>query len=201
MASDLSKQFHTIYVSTDSEQYADIAKEYGACVPSLRPHELSEDSTSSWDVVKYILKEYKKKDITFDNVMLLQPTSPLRSADDIIGAIELMKEKKADSIVSVCETEHSPLWCNTLPANLSMNNFIQADLLNRSRQQLEIYYRLNGAIYLFKSELIDTVSDLYYKKCFAYVMKKEHSIDIDDIYDFRMAEAILSEKMKHLDVE
>lgn len=188
-----SKQFETVYVSTDSNEYAKVAKEYGACVPKLRPKELSEDNTSTWDVVKYILEDYRKDGKNFDAVMLLQPTSPLRTSEDIKGAIKLMREKNADAIVSVCEAEHSPLWCNNLPENLSMNNFIQTEFSNRPRQQLDKFFRLNGAIYLLKTQIMNNVEKLYNDKCFAYVMRKEQSIDIDDIYDFRLAEIILKE--------
>lgn len=189
-----SKQFDIVYVSTDSEEYASISRAYGASVPSLRPKDLSEDQTSTWDVVKYILEEYKQKGVIFDTVMLLQPTSPLRTMNDIIVSFELFKEKDADAVVSVCETEHSPLWCNTLPEDLCMNYFLKTELSNKPRQELQKFYRLNGAIYLLKTELVDRVSELYNENCYAYVMKKEHSIDIDDIYDFRMAEAILKER-------
>lgn len=188
-----SQQFEAVYVSTDSVEYASISKSYGASVPRLRPKELAEDNSSSWDVVKYILEDYKEKGIMFDTVMLLQPTSPLRSQDDIRSAFKLLEEKEGDAVISVCEAEHSPLWCNTLPENLCMDQFIRTDLFNKQRQQLGKFYRLNGAIYLLKTELVDRVNELYNKNCFAYVMKKEHSIDIDDIYDFRMAEAILKE--------
>lgn len=188
-----SKQFNTVYVSTDSAEYARISRDYGASVPYLRPKELSEDHTSTWDVVKYILEEYKKKGVVFDTVMLLQPTSPLRTAEDIFGAFKLFLEKDADAVVSVCEAEHSPLWCNTLPENLSMNQFIKTEFSSRPRQLLDKFYRLNGAIYLLKTKLVDRMSELYSDNCYAYIMKKEHSIDIDDIYDFRLAEVILNE--------
>lgn len=194
-----SKKFDTVYVSTDSEEYASVARTYGARVPCLRPQDLSGDDTSTWDVVKYIVEEYKQSGVIFDSVMLLQPTSPLRTAEDIIAAFELLKEKKADAVVSVCAAEHSPLWCNTLPENLCMNRFIRTGLSNKPRQQLDKFYRLNGAIYLLKAELVDRASNLYNENCYAYVMEKEHSIDIDDIYDFRMAEAILKEKLYEQD--
>ncbi len=188
-----SQQFEVVYVSTDSLEYASISKSFGANVPNLRPKELAEDHTSSWDVVKYILEEYKKNGLVFDTVMLLQPTSPLRAVEDIISAFKLFEEKEADAVVSVCEAEHSPLWCNTLPENLCMDQFIKTELSNKPRQQLDKFYRLNGAIYLLKTEMVERVDELYNKNCYAYVMKKECSIDIDDIYDFRMAEAILKE--------
>ena len=142
-----SKMFDTVMVSTDSEKYAGISREYGAEVPFLRSKVTSGDSAGSWDVVREVIENYKKLGKEFDTVMLLQPTSPLRTAEDIVNAFKLKEQNQASAIVSVCEMDHSPLWSNTLPESLSMNGFIkQVDL---PRQKLPTYYRINGAVYLF----------------------------------------------------
>ena len=107
--------FEEVMVSTDSEHYAEIAQIHGASVPFLRSAEMSSDSASSWDSVREVLKNYLQLGQSFDNVMLLQPTSPLRTSDDIINAFDLFFNKKAESVVGVCEMEHSPLWSNVLP--------------------------------------------------------------------------------------
>lgn len=107
--------FDTVHVSTDSERYADIARQYGADEPFLRSAETSSDTASSEDAIREVLRRYEEMGQRFDAFMLLQPTSPLRTADDIRAAFGVMEEKQAESVVSVCEVEHSPLWCNTLP--------------------------------------------------------------------------------------
>jgi CMP-N,N'-diacetyllegionaminic acid synthase len=183
--------FDTVYVSTDSEIYADIARSLGATVPFLRSAELSSDSASSWEVVKQVLSEYHDLNQDFDTFMLLQPTSPLRTDKDIRAAYKLFKDKKATAIVSVCECEHSPLWCNVLPASLAMDEFISNNNRKR-RQDLKKYYRINGAIYLADVAFFKKVGSVYSKTCYAYIMDSIRSIDIDTELDFIICEAILN---------
>jgi len=193
--------FDEVHVSTDSEQYANISKEYGANVPFLRDALISTDQANSWDVVKYVLNQYKAIGKCFDVVCLLQPTSPLRSSWHILEAFNQFKEKKANSIVSVCEAEHSPLWMNTLPKNGSMDNFIRKELVETPRQDLQKFYRINGAIYITKVDDLMKNATIYDNGCFAYIMEKIFSIDIDDITDFIFAELLqklLKDKANYL---
>ena len=92
--------------------------------------------------------------------------------------------------MSVCETEHSPLLCNVLPESGSLNGFIDLNNVGR-RQQLPQYYRINGAIYIQSVNLLMREGKLYGEKSFAYIMTKEKSIDIDDDYDFMIAELLM----------
>lgn len=115
--------FDEVMVSTDSEKYAEIAKECGATVPFLRSEQQSSDTASSWDVVKEVVENFQKIERCFDTVCLLQPTSPLREAVDIIEAYDVYRLKNADSIISVCEVEHSPMWCMVLPEDSSLMSF------------------------------------------------------------------------------
>lgn len=186
-----SNMFDEICVSTDSVEYADIARTYGASVPFLRSKETADDSSSSWDVVREVLYKYKGLGREFDTVSLLQPTSPLRRAKDIINGYRLMEQKKADAIVAVCETEHSPLWCNVLPHDLSMKGFISDEVLNKPRQEIPSYYRINGALYIVKTSLLKDDFTLYSDQSYAYVMEKKYSIDIDDELDFQIAQVIM----------
>lgn len=183
--------FDCIHVSTDSEQYADIARACGADVPFLRDETLAGDLAGSWDVVRWVLGCYEKRGRQFDMVTLLQPTSPLRNADDIRAAYQRMQEQQAQAVVSVCEMDHSPLWSNTLPENGSMDGFL-AQTANLGRQRLPVYYRINGAIYMLKKELLAAKdAGLYHAGTYAYVMPKERSVDIDDAMDFAVAETLL----------
>lgn len=186
-----SKLFQNIHVSTDSEQYAEIARTYGADVPFLRSEELSSDIATTWDAMRFVLQEYEKIGESYDTITVLQPTSPLRTAEDIKNAYGFFLDKNADSVVSVCEVEHSPLWSNVLPENRCLNGFLRPDI-NRPRQQLPVYYRINGAIYIVKSQFLKAKGNLYGENGYAYVMQKEHSVDIDDKMDFAMAELLLN---------
>ena len=190
-AAQKSKIFDIIHVSTDSEKYAQIAIEYGADVPFLRSAETSTDSASTWDVVKNVLGQYEKFGEQFDMVVVLQPTSPLRTAMDIQGAFRFFRDKKANMISSVCEMEHSPLWSNILPEDLSMENFESEEVAYLPRQCLPTYYRENGAIYMLKTDFLYSTNQIYKNKCFAYIMEKSHSVDIDCELDFVIAECVM----------
>lgn len=187
-----SNLFVEIFVSTDSEEYAHIAREWGASVPFLRSNKLSSDTASSWDVVKDVILNYQKMGKEFDTVALLQPTSPLRKGEDIISGYDLMQNKNAKAVVAVCEVDHSPLWCNTLPENNSLEKFLNQDLINVPRQSLPTYYRINGALYIANREYLMSTDNIYKEKCYATIMSKESSIDIDDAFDFKIAEALIS---------
>ena len=187
-----SNHFDEVFVSTDSEQYAEIARGYGAHVPFLRSSEQSSDTASSWDVVKEVLECYGKRGTTFNTVALLQPTSPLRTTQDIINAFAIMQEKQANAVVSVCEVDHSPLWCNVLPENDSMDRFLPKNLVTIGRQKLDTYYRINGAIYIVNVPYLLSSQTIYDHGCYAYKMDKRHSIDIDDLVDFQIAESLMS---------
>ncbi len=180
--------FDCVFVSTDSEKYAQIAREYGAEVPFLRTSENSSDKAGSWDVVREVLSKLDKK---FDIVVLLQPTSPLRNSNNILEALDLFFSKNADTVCSVCETPHSAFWCNTLDESLSMQDFIKKEY-QKPRQELPKTYTLNGAIYICKTELLQTNPNFYGEKSFAYIMDAVKSVDIDTELDFTLAETIIS---------
>lgn len=187
-----SNIFTDIIVSTDSEEYAEISKVYGAKVPFLRSKELSSDTASSIDVIIDAINKMENLGKKYDYFMLLQPTSPLRTEKNIKESFELLKKKKANSIISVCEVDHSPLISNVLPENLSLVNFLEK-AKNIRRQDMPKYYRINGAIYLCKVDWFLKYKDMYKEKSYAYIMDKKYSIDIDDEIDFKLAEILINE--------
>ena len=188
-----SKYLDRLIVSTDDKEIAEISKKYGAEVPFIRPKELAEDNAKGIDVALHAIDWLKKNDKQkqYDLLMLLQPTSPLRTTEDIDKAIELLFLKDAKAIVSVCEVDHYPLWSNTLPENGCMKDFIRKEIMNKNRQELPIFYRLNGCIYLAYCSYLQKQRSFFGEKSFAYIMPKERSIDIDGEIDFRLAEILL----------
>ncbi len=185
--------FDEVMVSTDSVKYADIAKQYGASVPFMRSSQTSSDTASSWDMVEEVLDSYQKVGKEFDSFCLLQPTSPLRTSEDIVSAYNLYIENASFAVVSVCEAEHSPLWCGHLPENKEFVGFIDPENI-KQRQSGKVFYRLNGAIYIVNINKFSTERFLYKSGSFAYVMSQERSVDIDTAIDFKLAEAIMSIK-------
>lgn len=180
-----------VVVSTDCKEIARVAGNFGAEVPFLRPAELATDQANSFDALLHALTWYAQRGRTFDLVVWLQPTSPLRTPLDIDRAIDLYAARKAQAVVSVCETDHHPWWANTLPDDANMANFMRPEVLNTNRQDLPAHYRLNGAIYLASPDYLASQGSFYGEQTFAYVMPKDRSVDIDDAMDLRLARALL----------
>lgn len=193
-ASLLSKYLDKIVVSSDSDKILEIASKY-PIETIKRPNELSTDTASTTEVAIHAIEHINKN---FDYVVLLQPTSPLRTYKHIDEAIELLVKKNADAVISVTETEYPPLWSNTLPADLSMKNFLKEEIVNKRSQDLPVYYRLNGAIYICNAKkLLNERSFFIKENIYAYIMDKLSSIDIDDKSDFILAEALMLKKEKN----
>lgn len=191
-----SECFETIMVSTDSKRYAEIAMECGADVPFMRSNTTSGDAAGSWDVVREILKKYEEMGMIYDYVALLQPTSPLRSAKDIKAAVRMLDMEDVNSVVSVTETEHPIQWCFPLPTDCSMSEYAKSPYNNVRRQELKKHYQENGAIYLVSAnKILSNNYNLYKDKCYAYIMPRERSIDIDTKMDLIILEAIISESV------
>ena len=188
-----SKYLDRVVVSTDDKKIAEISIKYGAEVPFVRPKELAEDDTKGIDVVLHAIDWFKEDDKQkkYDLIMLLQPTSPLRTTEDIDKVIELLFLKEAKTIVSVCEVDHHPLWVNILPEDGCMKDFIRQKIMNKNRQELPVFYRLNGAIYLAYCNYIKKQKSFFGEKTFAYIMPGEKSIDIDDEIDFKLVEILI----------
>ena len=178
-----SKYIDKLVVSSDDEEILEISNKFGSDTLK-RPDKLAGDTSTSLDAIKHSITIFER----YDYVMLLQPTSPLRNDKHIDEAIELLGQKDADAVISLCEMSHSPLWCNTLDDNLSMTSFLKDEVLNKRSQDLEKFYRLNGAIYLCKTEKLLKENSFFLKdNIFAYVMDKKSSIDIDEQIDFELA--------------
>lgn len=188
-----SNVFSTVMVSTDSERYADIARRYGADVPFLRSEETASDNASSWDAVQEVLWGYNEMGRFYDTFCLLQPTSPLRTAEDIRNAYTLFEEKNAKAVVSVAELEHPLEWCGKIDESLNLDGFIKKEA-TAQRQKMHRYYRPNGAIYIVSVSEFEADRFLYRSGAYAYIMDWRESVDIDTEEDFGYAEYLLQRK-------
>ncbi len=186
-----SKYIDKVVVTSDDNEILSIAKQFG-CSTIKRPESLASDTSTTFDAIKHTIEHMK----TYDYIILLQPTSPLRDYKHIDDAIRLLLEsKKANAIVSVTEMDHSPLWSNTLSEDKNMNNFLRDEVLNKRSQDLEIYYRLNGAIYICQTQkLLEEKSFFLKDSIFAYEMDRKSSIDIDEEMDFQFAEILMKKR-------
>lgn len=185
-----------VVVSTEDEEIADVAKRWGAEVPFMRPAQLATDEAKGMEVLLHAMGWLEAHQERFDLVLLLQPTSPLRSAEDIRNALALFTQKRAEAVVSVCESEHSPLWMGTLGEDLNLRDFLPREVLKSNRQELQRFYRLNGALYLATWEFLKKNRNFFGEKTYAYIMPRERSVDIDTELDLLFAEFLLERKRR-----
>lgn len=186
-------------VSTDSQEIAEISKKYGADVPFLRPTELAQDKSTSMAVVQHALNWLKQnQEEEYDYLMILQPTSPLRTARDIDECIKKIIDTKADSVMSMIELENFALEKIKRIENdviVPFDNTNKEGKQSTPRQFLDKAYRRNSAIYLTKVDLIMR-SDLFGKISRPYIMPIERSVDINEPADLELAEFYLKKLKK-----
>lgn len=186
-----------IVVSTDSEQIKSIAEEYGAWLPFLRPSELAEDETSTLDVVLHTIATLKAQGYTYDILLLLQPTSPLRTGQDIDGALDVFVRNKYQPVAAVSKVSDHPLLMRKVKENGKMEKILSVQSSVR-RQDMPVYYKINGSIY------INLVTDLSQNTSFndnpiPYIMADNHAIDIDDELDIAVLKFYLDDYKKEKD--
>lgn len=194
-----SKCIDEILVSTDDRQIAEVAQQYGAKPPFLRPSELADDNSPIIDTILHALGWFEQKGISFEYVALLEPTSPLRKKDDLDKAIKTLidNEDKADSLVSVGEVHLE----NPYITKLIIDGYVRP-LIGKGedgsfqRQQLPKVYFPYGVIYISKVAALKDKRTFYQEKTIPYFIERWQNYEIDDIWDFLCIEAILKDKLK-----
>lgn len=189
-----SKYIDEIFVSTDCQKIADVAKQFGVNVPFLRPSELAKDTSSSMDVVEHVLAHYTKEKVQFDYILLLEPTSPLRKKGDIDAAIELaITNKTADGVVSLGEVhmEH-PMIVKKINPEGKIISYIDDVKKISQRQQADNAYFPYGVIYMIKTDVFKREKAFYTNNIIPYFIERWQNYEVDDIYDFIAIEAILN---------
>ena len=179
-------------VSTEDDEISKISNEWGANIIK-RPDELAEDTSSSIDVILHVLDYLEDNDSLPDLFVLLQPTSPLRTSEDIENSINLFLESDCDSLVSVCKLNHQSLLNFSLNDDYLVQNNNE-NFFNCRRQDLPTYYELNGAIYITTPEYIRKNKSFYGDKTIPYIMPKERSVDLDTFFDFKLVEFLLKDR-------
>lgn len=188
-----SEYIDRVVVSTEDEEIAQVSREYGAEVVR-RPSELAQDGTPSLPVYQHAIRHLgETEDYRPEITVVLQPTSPLRLAEDIDRAIESFVEAKCDSVVGVCEVEHPPHWMYTLTGNRLKPLIKDGEKVGR-RQDAPKVYRLNGAVYVTSRDMMMKENRLLGRDTRAYIMPLERSIDIDTELDFKLAALLIGER-------
>lgn len=182
-----------VILSTDSEEIADLGREYGAEAPFLRPGALAQDGTPDLSVYQHAISWLQGQEGRGPDVVVwLRPTTPLRTVEDVEGALRLLVESGADCVRSVCAVEHHPYWMKRLDGD-RLQPFVDGKDEREfyQRQLLPPVYRLNGAVDVTRCSGVMESGVLYGPGMRGYVMPQERSIDLDSELDFAMAEALL----------
>ena len=186
-----------VIVTTDDEDIARVAREYGAEVPFMRPAELSSDTASAVDVyihaTEFVMKETGE---SIDKFMVLLPTVPLRNANHIDEAISYFKETGATTLISMAEAEVPASWYHVADERGRVTNAgFGAGAIMNNRQKNEVYIIPNGAIYILDYDLLKNNRTYYCDNTVAYIMKREDSIDIDYPIDFEFARCLMEKRL------
>ena len=187
----------TLVVSTDDKEIADISEELGAFVPGLRPKSLATDESPTIDTVIYVLNQLKSRGLSFDAIILLQPTSPFRTSVSIQYSIEKFIKNKYDSLFSVLKvpSHFNPYWVYASSADETLSLAVEQESIISRRQDLPNCYIRSGDIYIVKSEIVLSEKSLYGKSIGYYLMDKDLHVNIDTNEDWLRAEAILNERI------
>lgn len=187
-----SKYLDEVFVSTDSQEIADVAESFGVKVPKLRPEELASDTATSASVVLYTIDYFRKQGKDFDYILLLEPTSPMRKKDDIDNAIALACDHPDKAgVVSLGEVhmEH-PSIVKKISDKSIIESYVESQKVTR-RQQLDKAYFPYGVVYLVRTDYFEKNQLFYGKDSLPYIIERWQCYEVDDIYDFTAIEAIL----------
>ena len=188
-AGKASKYIDSVVVSTDDEKIADISLSYGGDVPFMRPAAIASDNSKTIDSVLHAIDTLEKLGRSYDTIVLLQPTQPLRTSDDIDSAIEKYMKFNCIPLVSVCPVSDNPLLIRSIEGDrlqplLNLNSTCR-------RQDMPSFYRVNGCIYINESKDL-TINTSFNDNPLPFIMESSHSVDIDDPIDLKMAEIMLN---------
>lgn len=181
-------------VSTDSDEIAAVCRVAGGEVPFRRPDALAQDDSPHIDVLLHALDWLDNEGRGPDYLVLLQPTSPLRTGQDIDAAMDLAIQRNADSVISVCDAPVHPFWVRRIDESGRLKDFM--DWPDNSgylrRQILPPAYAMNGAIYVIRSKILRERRSYFTERTYAYVMPRERSLDVDTAWDLQIAEMALA---------
>jgi len=184
-----SRYIDRLILSSDNDEIIAVARQWGCEVPFVRPVEFARDDTPG---IKPVLHAIEALAETYDYAVLLQPTSPLRTAADIDGCIAHCIQKGAPACVSVTEPEHNPYWMFTIGEEGRLKPFVATEPLVPRRQDLPAIYALNGAVYVARREWLEEKRSYITEETLAYIMGRERSLDIDSENDLAVCAFLMS---------
>lgn len=190
-----SRRLSRVILSTDDEEIAEVGRSCGLEVPFLRPAELARDETPMLPVVQHAVRLLEERGDHFDAVCLLQPTNPLRTADDIDACIELLENSGADAVVTTLQVpaEHNPHWVyfRDDQGTLRLSTGEAAPIPRR--QELPPAFHREGSVYVTRRETLMERNSFFGARLLGYEMNAERSVNIDDHEDWLRAESLIAE--------
>lgn len=184
-AAKASKYIDDVIVSTDSLEIQEISNRYGAETPFVRPQRYASDTATTLDVVLHSLKALEMLGRIYDILILLQPTSPLRTAEDIDRAVELFEKTDEEGVAAVSEVSDHPVLMRKVMEDGRMERFLNQNSSIR-RQDMSKMYRINGSIYINLVSKMDKNTS-FNDNPIGYIMEKSHAVDIDELVDLKVA--------------
>jgi CMP-N-acetylneuraminic acid synthetase len=192
-----SRKLGRTILSTDDDEIAGVGRSCGIEAPFRRPAELSGDASAHIDVVLHALAWLEEnQDYRPDYVMLLQPTSPLRTSEDIDDAIELAVRRRAEAVVSVVETHAHPYLTRRIDSEGRLVEFLACPIAYARRQDLPEAYAINGAIYFNQPASLRADRTFTPASALAYVMPPERSLQIDTPWDLELVDLVLRQRSR-----
>lgn len=182
-----------LILSTEDEQVAETARQIGINVPYMRPVELARDPANVVDVALHALDQLEAMGERYEVLVILLPTCPFRTADDIREAFALFRRRDEGSLMSVSEFDHTPFAALAVDEDGLVSPYF-ADYFGRKSQEMPVAYRPNGAIHILDVARFRETRSYVAPPVLAYPMPRERSVDIDTMADLRFAESLLAEQ-------
>lgn len=185
-----------VIVSTDSKKISDVALEYGAEVPFMRPKELSLDSSPEWDVWKHAIFYLKQEKVIFDGLIVLPVTSPLRNVEDVNKCIDEYENGNVDSVITVSEANRNPYFNMVVKdSNNYLSLVIPPSENIATRQEAPIVFDMTTVAYIINPDFVISNDNIFEGLIRSVFIPLERAVDIDTELDFKLAECIVRDKL------
>lgn len=191
-AAKKSKYLDRLILSSDDAKIIGVARKWGCEAPFIRPKNIAKDDTPHIEPIMHAIRTLPEK---YDFIVMLQPTSPLRLAEDIDGCIKQCIDGHRQSCVSVTKADKSPLWMYRLGKNGLMSSLLKLKKIPMRRQNLPKVYILNGAVYVADCKKLLKSRAFLVPRTYAFEMPGERSVDIDTELDIIKTEAVIRSKL------
>jgi N-acylneuraminate cytidylyltransferase len=191
----LCSEIDEAVVSTDSQEIASVAREFGASVPFIRPSELARPETPVWPVLQHALDAVERtQQKQFEFLLLLDPTSPAREPSDVSGALKRLRDaQSADGIIGVSQPDFNPIWHCVVERDGWMTDLVEAGSRYERRQDVPTVYRINGSLYLWRARFVRSQADGWRGgRHLLYEIPELRAMSIDTLEEFQKAELLVT---------